>query len=256
MRNANTKPARRSPRPLACLSLLLLTGCASAVEIAIDSPLRSKLDVSRFRRLLVAGFASQAEPGEVDVQAETTRLLQNHLRSNSTMTVLEADRSPVQEALEQARAAQGGGGARVDRDQLRLDADRLLQDVAFWRKLGEEYQDPLIIAGRLGFESQSRTGIESDERVTPEFRTGSRYAQASRYLERKGFSLTAEFHFIDGRTGQTLHREKFTEEVLYDEEQRISPLSAYFELMDRLLPNVLGVISPQRIKGTRILLSR
>ena len=56
------------------------------------------------------------------------------------------------------------------------------------------------------------------------------------------------------RTGQNLHKEKFTEEVLYGEEQKISPLSSYFELMDRLIPNFLGVISPQKVRGTRVLL--
>ena len=44
------------------------------------------------------------------------------------------------------------------------------------------------------------------------------------------------------------------EEVLYGEDQKVSPLSSYFELMDRLLPNFLGVISPQKIRGTRVLL--
>ena len=59
---------------------------------------------------------------------------------------------------------------------------------------------------------------------------------------------------MDGRTGETLHKEKFTEEVMYGDDQKISPLSSYFELMDRLLPNFLGVISPQRVRGTRVLL--
>jgi hypothetical protein len=51
-----------------------------------------------------------------------------------------------------------------------------------------------------------------------------------------------------------LHKEKFTKEVLYSDEQRTSTLSSYFELMDRLMPNFLGVLTPQRIRGTRVLL--
>ena len=78
--------------------------------------------------------------------------------------------------------------------------------------------------------------------------------RGNRFLERKAFTLSADFYFVDGRTGETLHKEKFTEEVLYAEDQKISPLSAYFELMDRLLPNFLGVITPQKIRGTRVLL--
>ncbi len=42
--------------------------------------------------------------------------------------------------------------------------------------------------------------------------------------------------------------------MLYSEEQKTSSLSSYFELMDRLLPNFLGVVSPQKIRGTRVLL--
>ena len=73
-------------------------------------------------------------------------------------------------------------------------------------------------------------------------------------MERKGYSLSADFYFIDTKTGETVHKERFTEEVLYSEDQRVSALSSYFELMDRLLPNFLGVITPQRIRGTRVLL--
>jgi hypothetical protein len=73
-------------------------------------------------------------------------------------------------------------------------------------------------------------------------------------MERKGYSLIADFYFVDGRTGETLPTEKFTEAVLDGEDQKVSPLSSYFELMDRLLPNFLGVISPQKIRGTRVLL--
>ena len=74
------------------------------------------------------------------------------------------------------------------------------------------------------------------------------------YMERKGFVLRPTFIFIDGRTGETLHSETFREEILYNASQQTPALSSYFELMDRLLPNFLGVISPQRIRGTRVLL--
>ena len=73
-------------------------------------------------------------------------------------------------------------------------------------------------------------------------------------MERKGYILRPTFVFIDGRTGEQLYSESFREEVLYNSNQQTPALSSYFELMDRLLPNFLGVISPQRIRGTRVLL--
>jgi len=223
----------------------------------VETPLQSKIDVGSFRRVLVAGFVTDLGDADVDLSPETVRLLQNQLRSNTRMQVLEPDHPPLNDELEKVleRLGEGDKYNKQEREQFKLEADRILQDTTFWRKLGEEFQNPLIVTGRMGFESQNRSGFQSEERVMREPGTNrSRLVRGNRYLERKGFSLSAEFQFVDGRTGQTLHKEKFTEEVLYGEDQKVSALSSYFELMDRLLPNFLGVISPQRIRGTRVLL--
>jgi len=247
----------RSPgRAVLLLCLLSGLGCSSVLEVPVETPLQSKLDVSSFRRILIAGFVTELESSDVDLSAETSRLLQNQLRSNTRLQVLEPDRPPLQDALEKALEKIGEGGSynKEEKEQYRLEADRLLQDPAFWQKMGEEYQQPLIVTGKLNFETQNRSGFQPEERVV---RTGSgqpAYVRGNRYMERKGFTLSADFYFIDSKTGETLHKERFSEEVLYSEDQRISPLSSYFELMDRLLPNFLGVITPQRIRGTRVLL--
>lgn len=258
---SGTGRAGRSRRAaLGALSAAVLAwGCASAVEVTIETPLQSKIDVSAFRRVLLAGFVTEPGQGEldVDVGAETVRLLQNQLRSASRLQVLEPDRPPLHDRLEGALEALGPGDKYTseERERYRLEGEKLLQDAEYWRGLGEEYQTPLIVTGRVGFDVQSRSGFQSEERVVREPATGRpRLVRGSRYQERKAFTLSAEFHFVDGRTGETLHKEKFTEEVLYGEEQQTTALSSYFELMDRLLPNFLGVISPQKIRGTRLLL--
>jgi hypothetical protein len=238
------------------LSLLAGLGCSSVLEVPVETPLQSKLDVSSFRRILIAGFVTDLEDSDVDLSAETSRLIQNQLRSNTRLQVLEPDRPPLQDALEKALEKIGEGGSynKEEKEQYRLESDRILQDPEFWRKMGEEYQQPLIVAGKLAFESQNRSGFQPEERVV---RTGTgqpSLVRGNRYMERKGFTLSADFFFIDSKTGETLHKERFSEEVLYSEDQRVSALSSYFELMDRLLPNFLGVITPQRIRGTRVLL--
>ena len=250
--------ARRGSRILsAALLPLLSAACSSFVEVPVETPLQSKIDVSSFRRVLVAGFVTDVGEQEVELGSETTRLLQNQLRSNSRLQVLEPDHPPLHDALERILETLGEGGKynRDERDQYRLEADKVLSDPEYWRKVGEEFQQPLIVTGKLGFEVQNRSGFQAEERVVRDPGSGrQRLVRGNRYLERKGFALSAEFQFVDGRSGQTLHKEKFTEEVLYGEDQKISPLSSYFELMDRLLPNFLGVISPQKIRGTRVLL--
>jgi hypothetical protein len=203
----------------------------------------------------VAGFVTDLSEGDVDIGGETARLLQNQLRTNTRLQVVEPDRPPLGDALQRVIDTMGEGNryTKDERERFKTEADKILQDPDYWRKVGEEYQQPLIVTGRLGFESQNRSGFQPEDRPV-RTTTGRAVVRGNRYLERKGYSLNADFHFVDGRTGQTLHKEKFTEEVLYGEDQKASPLSSYFELMDRLLPNFLGVISPQRIRGTRVLL--
>lgn len=256
MTSATARPRRsRSDRALLACVALAAGACASFVEIPIETPLQSKIDVGNFRRILVAGFVTEPGAAEVDLSAETSRLLQNQLRSNSKLQVLEPDRPPLQDALDRLKTSAGERWNKADKEQFKLDADKLLQDADYWRKLGEEYQNPLIVTGRLGFEEQNRSGFQAEERVVRDPSTNrARLVRGNRFLERKAFTLSADFYFVDGRTGEALHKEKFTEEVLYGDDQKVSPLSSYFELMDRLLPNFLGVIAPQKIRGTRVLL--
>ena len=57
---------------------------------------------------------------------QTTRLLQNQLRSSTKMQVLEPDRPPLHDALEQALEKLGEGGKfnRQEKEQYRLEIDR------------------------------------------------------------------------------------------------------------------------------------
>ncbi len=244
---------RLAPALLAAVA----ASCSSVLEVPVETPLQSKLDVSNFRRILIAGFVTDLENQEVDLSAETSRLLQNQLRSNTRLQVLEPDRPPLQAALPRVLDKIGDQGPRnkEEKEQDRRESDRVRQDPEYWRKLGEEYQQPLVVTGKLGFESQNRSGFQPEERVVRSPNTGRpTLMPGNRYMERKGYSLSADFYFIDTKSGELLHKERFTEEVLYSEDQRISPLSSYFELMDRLLPNFLGVITQQKIRGTRVLL--
>ena len=87
---------------LAIAAAVVAAGCSSMLEVPVDTPLQSKLDVSGFRRILIAGFVTDLEQSDVDLSAETSRLLQNQLRSNTQLQVLEPDRPPLQTALETA----------------------------------------------------------------------------------------------------------------------------------------------------------
>src|SRR5204862_2963929 len=132
--------------------------------------------------------------------------------------------------------------------------ERLSANTAYWKRIGEEYQNPLIVTGTVLFVSSTKSGfVQRDEEVLDSF--GRRRVVPMRsYMERKGFILRPKFVFIDGRTGATMYSETYREEILYNAQQQTPALSSYFELMDRLVPSFLSALSSQKIRGTRVLL--
>jgi hypothetical protein len=144
------------------------------------------------------------------------------------------------------------GKIRNEKDLERYQS--IFENVAFWKKLGEQHQNPLIVTGTVLFTNTQSSGFVNQNReiIDP---LGRRVVQPYRvYMERKGFIIEPRFVFIDGRTGAVLFSDRFREEVLYPASQQTPALSSYFELMDRLLPSFLGSLSTQRIRGTRVLL--
>src|SRR5215212_1393983 len=90
----------------AIASLVLLTSvsaCTNFFEVPIETPISAKMDVSAFRRVLVAGFISGGTD-DVDANLETVRLLRSQLRSKSGLRVIEADVLPLAElAVDKAK---------------------------------------------------------------------------------------------------------------------------------------------------------
>src|SRR3954466_8609394 len=81
----------RSAATIASLALLaFVSGCTNFFEVPIETPLSPKMDVSAFRRVLVAGFIGGGTD-DVDANLETVRLLRSQLRSKSNLRVIEAD---------------------------------------------------------------------------------------------------------------------------------------------------------------------
>jgi hypothetical protein len=246
------------------------SACTSYTEIPIETPIQPKLDTSPFQRIFIAGFIAGANE-DVDANMETVRLLRSQLRNKGIMRVIDADTLPLLEV-----AKQNGGDAPTEPvpdqqatqppqddqdkppvfdDEKDLEAyQHLFANVAYWKRIGEEFQQPLIVTGAILFAPQQRSGFVQRERETYD-PFGRRVVVPERlYMERKGFVLRPTFIFIDGRTGETLHTETFREEILYNANQQTPALSSYFELMDRLLPAFLNTLSAQKIKGTRTLL--
>jgi len=266
------------------LALAVVAACAAAFalacgpdsyEIPIETPIQPKMDVSPFQRVLVVGFVAGGTE-DLDANQETVRLLRSQLRTKSSLKVIDADVLQLIDVVkEQSQVTAGNApddvtsGAtpsiRTASQTLALPKDikeekdlepyeRLFANTAYWKRLGEEFQNPLIVTGTVLFSSRSTSGFVQRDQETYDS-LGRRIVRPVRqYMERKGFILRPKFVFIDGRTGATMYSESYREEILYNAQQNTPALSSYFELMDRLVPNFLSALSSQKVRGTRVLL--
>jgi hypothetical protein len=259
----------------AVMAALTLACGASYLEIPIETPIQPKLDVTPFQRVLVAGFVAGGSE-DIDANQETVRLLRSQLRTKSSLKVIDADVLPLIEVAQDQAKATAEDFARETsspnatsgqdpqppmalpqkiKDEKDLEPyERLFANTAYWKRIGEEFQNPLIVTGTVLFTNRSTSGfVQRDQEIYDPY--GRRRVVPTRtYMERKGFMLRPKFVFIDGRSGATMYSESYREEVLYNAQQNTPALSSYFELMDRLVPSFLSALSSQKIKGSRVLL--
>jgi hypothetical protein len=272
---------------------LLASGCVSFYEIPIETPIKAKLDVTPFQRVHVVGFIAGGSD-DVDANLETVRLLRSQLRTRSGLRVIEADVLPLAEIAQEMNKDAGApadapaaepaapetkpvtpdikpdageavdpaghspqaqpGAARVRDEKSLASFEPIFANVEYWKKLGEEFQQPLIVTGTVLFTPQSKSGMVQQTREQYDT-LGRRVVVPYRtFMERKGYILRPKFIFIDGRTGTRLYSETFREERLYPSQQNVPALSSYFELMDDVIPRFLNVLSTQKVRGTRVLL--
>src|SRR3954463_10506391 len=88
--------ARSAAAIASLVALTAVSACTNFFEVPIETPISAKMDVSAFRRVLVAGFTSGGTE-DVDANLETVRLLRSQLRSKSGLRVIEAEVLPLAE---------------------------------------------------------------------------------------------------------------------------------------------------------------
>src|SRR5262245_60891746 len=175
---------------LACL--LTAAGACAPHVVRIQAPAPDlQLRLAALERVWVAGFATEGNP-EFDLNAETVRLLRLQLRSWSAAQVIEAE-------------------------ALTIDSEQRLLDVTYWRRLGAEHGEPLIITGSL------RLHIAPARVVHRWVRTMYAYAT--------GRVLDSTVVLIDGRTGQVLSTAKLPSRMRYGVGRFSSGPSLFLQMM-------------------------
>lgn len=214
----------RARWPITAAAVVVALGVAScgvtgASRRALPQLPRARAFVETFDRILIAGFVAGhvSDRGhDLDINDETARLLRMTLRSKGGLDVIES------QPLQLRRAPSTGA-----------ETEGIFADVLFWKRLGEEYREPLILTGTVIFKG---AGSQYEERTM-----GRRTLR----LWRPGFSLNLRLIFINGRTGEMLDSLSLGPVIGRASDARASALALYFGLMDRLTPLVLAAVGRQ-----------
>jgi hypothetical protein len=215
---------------------------------------KSSLKVIDADILPLIEVANEGQPAPVTPANAPASAASGEGSAPSTPTVRPAS-TTTPAAGKDDKAAQTLTLAQKIKDEKDLEPyERLFANTAYWKRIGEEFQNPLIVTGTVLFTNRSTSGFVQRDQEIFDSLGRRRVVPVRTYQERKGFILRPKFVFIDGRTGATMYSESYREEILYNAQQNTPALSSYFELMDRLVPNFLSALSSQKIRGTRVLL--
>ncbi len=221
-----------------CITLLLasLPAAAGVKEVTIEVPVKPKIDVSDYNSLMVAKFLCDGDT-RMDLDAEIVRYLKKMLLRTLKLEVVkgEAPSLPL-----------GRGGQSI------------FEVPGYWTDLGGRFDSDLILSGSVAFSNEDRSGYEQID--LRNYQGGYRrdmgyspYNTRTIFIEKTGFFLNLEVHLLNGRTGEEVFTDKFYQEIVYSGDGP-DDLSVFFMMMDKMAPQITGIMAERKTRVTRYLL--
>ena len=109
-----------------------------------------------------------------------------------------ASRIGIQPTRALSQHAPGRISLREKRLRLGAAQRKMKAIVAVWKKVGEEFQGPLIVTGSVLFTEVEKSGMVSRPQQYIDETGNTRYMERRSYSSMKGFALSPTFVFIDG----------------------------------------------------------
>jgi len=210
------------------LYLALVVGCGATYLVVIEHPMEERLKTEKYKKIFVAGFCSGKDEEKLNISQETVHYFRSELKKNTHFEVL-------------------------DEKSIRIPAEKsaeLLEDKEFWKNIAAKYESDLLIWGKVGYSTKDASGFRKMKVRSPQ--TGA-LMDVTRYVERTQFELDLEVYFHNGKNGEVVYQDRFNSSLLFREKRGVS-LPIFFSLMNRILPDFLGVLIPQPSTDSRYIL--
>jgi hypothetical protein len=220
-----------SSRAAAILSAALAFALAApaglaggTVEVGVELPVPARINTRSVRTILVAQFLAP-EHASVEVGKEFVRFVRRELHKGTTFEILDVEPPALPEQ----------------------PIEDLLKNDIFWKHLGEEYGADLIVSGRSVFTTADRSAFITEDIISPV--TGQK-VRRTRFAEREEYALEANLWFFKGANGAFLYEDTFRNRQIYEGKSN-DALQIFYSLAERLTPDLVGVVAPQKRMETR-----
>ena len=184
----------------------------------------ARINTAHVKTILVAQFIAP-EHASVEVGKEFVRFVRRELHKGTTFEILDVEPPALPEQ----------------------PIEDLLKNDVFWKHLGEEYGADLIVSGRCVFTTADRSAFVTEDVISPV--TGQK-VRRTRFAEREEYALEANLWFFKGANGAFLYEDTFRDRQVYEGKSN-DALQIFFSLAERLTPDLVGVVAPQKRTETR-----
>jgi len=196
------------------------------VEVGVELPVPARINTRFVKTILVAQFLAP-EHASVDVGKEFVRFVRRELHKGTQFEILDVEPPALPEQ----------------------PIEDLLKNDVFWRHLGEEYGADLIVSGRAVFTTADRSAFVTEDIISPV--TGQKIRR-TRFAEREEYALEANLWFFKGANGAFLYEDTFHDRQVYEGKSN-DALQIFYNLAERLTPDLVGVVAPQKRTEVRYL---
>jgi hypothetical protein len=221
----------------------LMISCGSPLQpggenrgIIITHKINSKLDVEKYKKILLAGFISSSE-NSFDIKDIAYENYKRELSKNSTFLII------FEKPLEIGKTF-----IKSEAKNLDFTTDNIFEDYDLWKKVADIYKVDLLIAGDISFTNEIRTSIEKKVIYQNE-----QESTISKILELKFFTLSVTFYFFDGMSGKLLEVKKISKEKSYGKSEEESK-NIFLNLIRETIPEIRSILISEREPIRRILL--
>lgn len=204
--------------------------------VFITHKISSKLDVSQYKRVLLAGFISTSE-NSFDIRDIAYENYRRELSKNSPFLII------FEKPLEMGKTF-----VKSEDKDLDFTSQNIFEDPALWKKVAEAYKVDLIIAVEISFTNEIKTSIEKKN-----IYQDGKESTVSKIVELKFFTLSADFYFIEGSNGKPVDIKKITKERSYEKAEEESK-NIFLSLIKDSIPEIRSILISVREPIRRILL--